>query len=281
MIVNFFDQNISHAKSYNDALEAGRQSKTIKYIFMQQNWDGITVFTDNMIGEHYHVKSKYKVAWIMEPRAFSPNVYSTIENNLQYFDLVLSYDEQLLIKYPEKVKFMPADGLFIDTKSIFLENVKKEKLISHIFSNKRMLKGHNLRHIIANEITLRNYNVDFFGTGTSTPLEMKSTGLLPYYFSIIIENNKSNNYFTEKILDCFACRTVPIYWGANNINQWFDTDSIIQFNGLNELMDIIPNLSVDEYNKRFDSLQKNYNKCLYYYDYDDILYENLIRYLKI
>lgn len=279
MIVNFFDQNISHAKSYNDALEAGRATKTIEYVFMQQDWNGITVFTDNMISRVNTVTSKYKVAWIMEPRAFSPSAYRTLENNIQYFDLVLSYDPILLAKFPEKVKFMPADGIFVDTEATFTKQISKKRLISHIFSNKTMLEGHSLRHSIASEIVLRKHEVDFYGTGTKTPLSKKSDGLLPYYFSIIVENNKDDNYFTEKILDAFACRTIPIYWGAGNIEQWFDTESIIRFDSIPELMDIISNLSINEYNKRFESLEKNYNKSLHYYDYDDILYQNLLRYL--
>jgi len=279
MIVNFFDQNISHANSYNDALEPGRRTKVIKYVLMQENWDGITIFTDNMLNRAKHTNSKYKVAWIMEPRAYSPNCYDTIENNIQYFDLVLSYDPILIAKFPEKTKFMPADGIFVDTEAVFLREVNKKKLISHIFSNKKMLEGHILRHSIANEIVSKKYEVDFYGTGTRTPLVKKSDGLLPYHFSIIVENNRDDNYFTEKILDSFACRTIPIYWGARNIGQWFDTDSIICFDNISELMDIISSLSIDEYNNRLASLEKNYIKSLHYYDYDDILCQNLIRHL--
>jgi len=35
------------------------------------------------------------------------------------------------------------------------------------------------------------------------------------------------HYFTEKILDCFRTRTVPIYWGCTNIREHFEADGII------------------------------------------------------
>lgn len=279
MIVNFFDHNISYAKSYNDALESGRKTKNIKYVKNQENWDGVTIFTDATINLAKNNLSKYKVAWIMEPRAYSPLVYNLLESIINDFDLILTYDHHLLEKYPQKTLFNPADGIFVDTESVFSEKINKNKLISHLFSEKTILNGHHLRHIIANHIIRKKYNVDLFGSGTGTRLEKKSDALNPYCFSIIIENNKSPNYFTEKILDSFACRTIPIYWGAPNITDWFDGNSIITFNSLENLSDIIQNLSFEEYQQRFSSLQKNYERCLNFYDYDEIIYKNIKRFI--
>ena len=49
-------------------------------------------------------------------------------------------------------------------------------------------------------------------------------------FSIAIENSRNGCYFTEKILDCFTTRTVPIYWGCPDIGDYFDMNVIITFN---------------------------------------------------
>lgn len=279
MIVNFFDYNISYAESYNDALEPGRKTKNIKYIKNENNWDGVTIFTDSALQLAKNNNSKYKVAWIMEPRAYSPEVYNLLESMINNFNLVLTYDYDFLEKYPEKTIFNPADGIFVDTESVFLEKINKNKLVSHLFSGKTMLNGHQLRHIIAQHVKEKKYNVDLFGSGTGLKLEKKSDALNPYCFSIIVENSKSPNYFTEKILDSFACRTIPIYWGAPNITDWFDGDSIITFNSLEDLSKIIQNLSFEDYQQRFSSLQKNYEKCLNFYDYDEIIYKNIKRFI--
>eukprot|EP00620_Florenciella_sp_RCC1587_P021099 CAMPEP_0182561832 /NCGR_PEP_ID=MMETSP1324-20130603/4262_1 /TAXON_ID=236786 /ORGANISM="Florenciella sp., Strain RCC1587" /LENGTH=60 /DNA_ID=CAMNT_0024774579 /DNA_START=220 /DNA_END=399 /DNA_ORIENTATION=+ len=46
-------------------------------------------------------------------------------------------------------------------------------------------------------------------------------------FHIAIENVKSNGYFTEKLLDCFLTRTVPLYWGCPNIGEYFEVEGMI------------------------------------------------------
>jgi len=43
-----------------------------------------------------------------------------------------------------------------------------------------------------------------------------------------MENDSVPNYYTEKITDCFATGTVPIYWGATNIGDYFDERGIIK-----------------------------------------------------
>ena len=275
--INFIDSNISHAKSYNDALEAGRPSYTLEYLKNLREWKGVTVFTDAQLDKSEEVISDLKVAWIMEPRAFSPRAYRFLENNIEKFNFVLTYDESLLMNYPNKCIFTPADGIFIDSESVFSKTVTKEKLVSHIYSHKRQLEGHRLRHQVADMISKAPYSVDTLGSGTGKYLNKKSDGLNSYYFSIVIENNRSPNYFTEKILDCFACKTIPLYWGAPNINKWFDMDSIICFETLGDLEKILLTLSKEEYESRFDSLMKNYEKSIEFFDYDKIISDNILK----
>jgi hypothetical protein len=49
-----------------------------------------------------------------------------------------------------------------------------------------------------------------------------------YMFSVIIENDSYETYFTEKITDCFATGTIPIYWGAPDIGNYFNKEGIIE-----------------------------------------------------
>ena len=48
----------------------------------------------------------------------------------------------------------------------------------------------------------------------------KGEMLKPYHFSICIENTEYSDYFTEKILDCFASGVIPIYWGTKNVQKY-------------------------------------------------------------
>ena len=56
---------------------------------------------------------------------------------------------------------------------------------------------------------------------------------------MIIENAQEPDYFTEKLLDCFICGTIPIYWGAPNISHYFNVDGMVICNDLAELQGAI------------------------------------------
>ena len=62
--------------------------------------------------------------------------------------------------------------------------------------------------------------IDFFGFGIKD-LKNKKDAIDPYLFSIAIENSKHDNYWTEKIADVFLGNTMPIYYGCNNIYDFF------------------------------------------------------------
>tara|TARA_R110000803_G_scaffold51068_1_gene105744 strand:+ start:2121 stop:3029 length:909 start_codon:yes stop_codon:yes gene_type:complete len=87
----------------------------------------------------------------------------------------------------------------------------------------------------------------------------KKIGLNDYRFSISIENTVLNNYFTEKFYDCILCDTIPVYYGAPNIDNYIDSSSFLQLPSLNieECLEFLKNqCTVENYNKRFNSLQK-------------------------
>ena len=79
-------------------------------------------------------------------------------------------------------------------------------------------------------------DVDILGRGYQ-PFEEKADGLAPYRFSIITENVRNHSYFTEKIVDALLCETVPIYWGAPNIDRFFDPRGMIACKNAAEMFD--------------------------------------------
>jgi hypothetical protein len=92
-------------------------------------------------------------------------------------------------------------------------------------------------------------------------------------FSICIENSNNSGYHTEKIIDAFLSKTIPIYWGCSNIGDFYDTDGIIQVNNADEIIKVISDtidmtdeLSITLSNmfsnvntKNFDDLKSKYN----------------------
>ena len=56
--------------------------------------------------------------------------------------------------------------------------------------------------------------------------------LYPYQYSIVMENGRYPNWITEKLIDCLLSRTIPIYWGAPNVGEYFDRDGILTFDNI-------------------------------------------------
>ncbi len=48
-----------------------------------------------------------------------------------------------------------------------------------------------------------------------------------YKFTIAFENERSNNYVTEKIFQPLLVKSIPIYWGAPNVSDYFNPKCFI------------------------------------------------------
>ena len=61
---------------------------------------------------------------------------------------------------------------------------------------------------------IKRDEIDIYGFGHK-PIRDKSEALDKYKFSIVIENDSSPHYWTEKLSDCLIAKTIPIYSGAS------------------------------------------------------------------
>ncbi len=260
--------------------ELSKYPEKVEYVGPYLNWEGITLFVDLCFDpEHIHiidkVNSKYKVAWFHEPRGLNnlqPKRLNTLETIIDKFDFIMTYDEYLLDKYPDKCKFCIDNGIWVSDHMIKLH--EKTKLASMIYSWKNWSPGHKIRHQVANLVQ----GLDLYGSGPNNPINFKEEGLKDYYFSITIENSKSKNYFTEKILDCFACGTIPIYWGCPNIGDYFDARGIIMFDSIKDLENIFKKMGDINYINSFKPyIKTNFEKVKEYSRYEDWIYKNIYK----
>jgi hypothetical protein len=125
----------------------------------------------------------------------------------------------------------------------------KTKLVSMIASNKVMCQEHLYRQEMVKKYSSQ---CDHFGRGYNE-IENKEDGLKDYCFSFALENATYSNMFTEKITDCFMTGTIPIYYGIENIGDYFNPDGIIMLTDDFE----IKNLSLDLYNSKLESVEEN------------------------
>jgi hypothetical protein len=176
------------------------------------------------------------------------------------FDLVLTHREDLIETGApfQRVDFS-TNWATLDRQS--LANVKKTKLLSFVGSLQHPdLHGYGFRRAVADALSKRD-GTDLFGWGIR-PIEYKTEGLVPYCFSVALENCAENYYYTEKIIDCLFCDTVPIYWGCPAIHDVFDPRGMITFQSIPELMDIVENLSFESYRKMLPFVRENRDRCV-------------------
>ncbi|ONI48024.1 hypothetical protein AN644_02950 [Candidatus Epulonipiscium fishelsonii] len=72
---------------------------------------------------------------------------------------------------------------------------------------------------------------------------------LNYKFSIACENISMPGYVTEKIVQAFAAKTIPIYWGDPNITREFNPKAFINchdYNSFDEVMGKIIEIDNDD-----------------------------------
>jgi hypothetical protein len=67
---------------------------------------------------------------------------------------------------------------------------------------------------------------DLYGRGFN-PIDDKWDGIAPYRYSIAFENARTANYFSEKLMDCFVCLTLPLYYGSPEIQKYFPARSFV------------------------------------------------------
>jgi hypothetical protein len=59
------------------------------------------------------------------------------------------------------------------------------------------------------------------------PVDSKLATLAQYRFALCFENMALRGWITEKLFDCLCAGTIPVYWGATDIEHWVDPDCFI------------------------------------------------------
>lgn len=241
----------------------------------------VSVHVDRAIFDIPLNPNKYNVAWLAESSAIISGVINQVKSNvngvLDKFDMFLTHDLRLL-DISEKFVYVQGNSLpWIQNKKIY----PKTKNISMISSNKKMCEGHLRRFEIMDRY---KDSIDHFGRGFgdrelpwsyyyNNKIESgKLKALKDYRFSIAMENDNYDNAFCEKLTDCFATGTIPIYWGSKNvINTIFNPSGVIL------LEDFDPSLCTEEYyNSKMEAIQENFEIVSNMLSAEDFFYKNYI-----
>jgi hypothetical protein len=220
----------------------------------EENPNIVVGVASNGLSQIQNYPNSIKCVWIIEPEIINGEDYKKVIDNQDKIDYIFLHDLSKKNQIDSK-KFV---YVFHGGTHLRQEDIKihdKSKLVSMIFSNKQWNRYHSLRHEFYSQIKEK---VDGFGTGCDKRIQFKSEGLNDYCFSIAMENFDSPGLFTEKILDCFLSGTIPIFFGTDNIDEYFNGKGFFKFNTLEELMQILETLSFEKYQEMYEYVVENF-----------------------
>jgi glycosyltransferase involved in cell wall biosynthesis len=181
-------------------------------------------------------KNIKKILLIGEPKIIRPQNWCP--KNHCKFDAVFTWDDDL-VDNGKFQKLFPTISLGEHSCDIAGERLNENLLVQ--ISSAKISEAPG--ELYSQRINAINYFTNrfperfrFFGKGwpefTSYGGEIKNKleVLGKFKFSLVFENSMDQNgYITEKILDCFLCGVIPIYWGAPNISRWIPKECYIDF----------------------------------------------------
>lgn len=245
---NLVGNTFTHLTNGNKGYSVhGKESKYIEWV--SDGTGEATFYIDSTLAQAQSDNvSGPKYGWLLESKYITPQIVESVkqypEKYLEVFDIIFTHNQELL-KIDSKFKWVPAQGFWIKEPKIY----EKSKMISMIASNKQMCEGHRLR---LEWIERLWGQVDLYGRGFNE-IANKEEGLCDYMFSVAIENGQYETYFTEKLLDCFATGTIPVYLGAPDIGKYFNKDGIID---LSEEFDVSDEIYYNKMNAIKENLEK-------------------------
>ena len=153
----------------------------------------------------------------------------------------------------------------------------KQRLLSWITSRLTVTPMQRKRMAFYEYLQSCKVPVDVYGRGIRH-IRDKWDGLAPYYYSLAIENDRSSDYWTEKLADCFLSWTVPVYDGCLNLEKYFPPESFIRINidDPDASLKIIAETSEpDDWRRRLPALQEARELVLKRWQFFPFIYEKI------
>ncbi len=106
-----------------------------------------------------------------------------------------------------------------------------------------------------------------FSMGYTKVVEQKWDGLAPYRYSLVVENFRGKDYWSEKLSDALLAYAVPLYSGCSNIGDYFPAEAVIPIDIHDpHVADVIREIIVsNEWEKRLKAIGDARKKILDHY----------------
>lgn len=213
--------------------------------------------------------------------AFEPEIIVRLNYNRifhSFFEKVYTWNDDL-VDNKKYFKYLYPSSLR-DINDFPRIDFSQKKFISLINSNKIAIWKNELysqRDLFIRYAEKHNIEFDLFWIGWDCPnkkqkifwyspylsyrwlAENKVGTLSQYKFNICFENmSNTPGYITEKIWDSFKARTIPVYWGASNIEQYIPKNCFIDYRDFldfEKLFIFLSHMTETEYNLYIENIE--------------------------
>ena len=230
-------------------------------------------------------KGSIRIVMMEEP--LRSHMFELVQNYPDYYDIVLTYEDEILQTNPKARLFRCADTWVYGCVPPY-----KKFAVSTVVGGKNDLRmsGYAMRHELYHRKEEIKMTTDFYLSNNSKwvhadynhalVLGDTKTILFDCMFHIAIENRAMKHYFSEKLLDCFQTRTIPIYCGCENIEDYFNMDGIFKVNSVEEIISVCNSLTEKDYHSRKDAMEENFQLAQGRVNYFDQLKNKITETLK-
>ena len=222
------------------------------------------------IPESQNDLSAINIISLHEPNEYF-GLHDWVIQNKNIFNVILTWDDKVLNNC-ENAVFLPFGHTWFKPDQYKKEHQKEFK-ISHLRGSLLKSYGHQIRWEILNRKNEIKVPTKFFETyGDRHNIERaridKEEVFGDAQFGVAIENFSHRGWFSEKILDCFLLKTIPIYWGCSNIGDFFNKEGIIKFENPDDFIYIVNQLDEKYYDSKKHIIEENYQLALQYVNYE-------------
>jgi hypothetical protein len=226
----------------------------------------------------------YRVFIEVEPHPVDQSLGQQIIDNHKFYNLILTWRERTLQACPNAVPYLhsgpylsvvgndyalpPHVGEYTTPEGRYVCPLNSAKAFSASFltSSQNVLTGHILRQEIFSRLPEAVGALPIWKHHNPPRVCEVQRGHLftDFQYHISVENCRLNNWRTEKVLDCFMGKAIPIYWGCPNLEEYFNTDGVIRFENYDDLIRVLQSITPETYQEKAAAIEDNFNRVLPY-----------------